>query len=152
MTHRHGITKLTLSRPKGHRTAMVKGLATSLLEHEHVVTTITKAKAVLPYVERVITTSKRNNLHSKRMVASMVSSQAAWNKAVNELAKRYQDRSGGYVRRKRAGFRLGDNAALMRLELIPGEAEAETKQIKKPLTTTKATVSAKAATKSGQKK
>jgi large subunit ribosomal protein L17 len=148
MVHKHGITKLTLSRPKGHRTSMIRGLASSLLEHEHVVTTTAKARAVTPYVERVITIAKKNDLSAKRRIAAMLSSEAARKKTVDELSKRYQDRRGGYVSRKKAGFRLGDNAELIRLELIKADKPATTT----PTATAQKTnqVSSASITKTGQ--
>jgi large subunit ribosomal protein L17 len=125
MTHKHGITKYTLSRPKAHREALLKNLATSLIVKESITTTDTKAKAVKRYAEKIISIGKRDTLSSKRKVVASVNTEEAYVKIVNDLSKRYKNRNGGYIKSKKVGYRLGDNAPLTTLDLIKDTKPAQ---------------------------
>lgn len=116
MRHRKGINKL--SPPSDHRLALYRNLITDVLRREKITTTEPKAKAVQGLVEKVITLGKEGSLHARRQALAWVWDEKVVDKAFNELAKRYADRHGGYTRRVKLGNRVGDGAALARLELV----------------------------------
>lgn len=107
-----------LHRSSSHRKAMLCNLAVSLLTHGRVRTTEAKAKEVRRVVDRIITWGKRGDLHARRLAARYVRSRAVVKRVFDELAPRYRDRPGGYTRLIKAGFRHGDNAPLVVLELV----------------------------------
>lgn len=88
----------TLNRPKRQRTALLRSLARSLVLQEGIVTTVAKAKELRPYVERLVTSSKKNTVASRRLVLARLGSAEATEKLHGELAKRYAKRAGGYTR------------------------------------------------------
>jgi len=105
----------------GARKALFKGLVTSVIEHERVVTTVPKAKAVRPLVEKMITLAKRDTLHTRRQAAAFLESPAAVKKLFDKLGTRFGQREGGYVRVVRLGNRKGDGAEQAMLELVGSE-------------------------------
>ena len=112
---RHHKAHRKFHREKGQRTALLKSLARSLVLHEAIVTTIAKAKELRPYVERLVTTSKVNDLASRRSVATRIGSAEVVKKLHDILAKRYEKRAGGYtriVRLGRVGKRVGEQARI----------------------------------------
>src|SRR6266851_959047 len=118
---RHKVSGYKLKRDGGSRKALLKGLVTSVIEHERVITTIPKAKAVQPLVEKMITLAKRDTLHTRRQAAAFLETPAAVQKLFDKLGTRFGQRSGGYTRVVRLGFRKGDGAEQAMLELVGSE-------------------------------
>ena len=100
---RHHVKRRALGREKGQRTALLRSLARSLVLHEGIVTTIAKAKALRPFVERLVTATKQNTLASRRNVIERLGSLEAVKKLHETIAPRYQKRIGGYTRIIRLG-------------------------------------------------
>jgi large subunit ribosomal protein L17 len=118
---RHKRSGSKLKRDAGSRKALLKGLVTSVIENERVVTTVTKAKAIKPLVERMITLGKRDTLHARRQAASFLETPAAVKKLFDKLGTRFGQRNGGYTRVVRLGFRKGDGAEQAMIELVGSE-------------------------------
>ena len=118
---RHNRSGSKLKRDAGSRKALLKGLVTSVIENERVVTTVTKAKAVKPLVEKMITLGKRDTLHARRQAASFLETPAAVKKLFDKLGTRFGQRNGGYTRVVRLGFRKGDGAEQAMIELVGSE-------------------------------
>ena len=118
---RHKKSGYKLKRDIGARKALLKGLVTSIIENERVVTTVPKAKAVRPLVEKMITLAKRDNLHSRRQAAAFLATPAAVKKLFDKLGTRFGQRNGGYTRVVRLGWRKGDGAEQAMLELVGSE-------------------------------
>lgn len=108
----------SLHRSSSHRKAMLQNLAVSLLTHERVQTTEAKAKEVRRLVDRIITWGKRGDLHARRLAVRQVRSRTIVKRVFDELAPRYIDRPGGYTRILKAGYRQGDNAPMVVMELV----------------------------------
>jgi large subunit ribosomal protein L17 len=135
--HRHGYQGRKLRRERDQRRALLKGLATQLVEHGSITTTLPRAKELVPYVEVLVTKAKRGDLHNRRQVISDLTTTEAAHKLVDEIAPQLSKRNGGYLRIKKAGSRVGDNAGLAKVsfvdELKPVEAaEPEIKPATKP--------------------
>lgn len=128
MRHRKGGFKL--QRDPSARRALLRGLTTSVILHERIETTVTKAKAVRPRVEKVITLAKRDTLHARRQAAAYLFEPRAVKKLFDTIGPRFADRQGGYTRIMRLGTRPGDGAEIAILELLGAQLEkkAETKQ------------------------
>jgi len=118
---RHKRSGFKLKRDAGSRKALLKGRVTSVIEHERVVTTVTKAKAVRPLVEKMITLAKRDTLHTRRQAAAFLETPAAVKKLFDKLGTRFGQRNGGYTRVVRLGWRKGDGAEQALLELVGSE-------------------------------
>src|ERR1051325_6246886 len=118
---RHKRSGFKLKRDAGSRKALLKGLVTSVIEHERVVTTVTKAKAVRPLVEKMITLAKRDTLPPRRQAAAFLETPAAVKKLFDKLGTRFGQRNGGYTRVVRLGWRKGDGAEQAMLELVGSE-------------------------------
>ena len=118
---RHGVSGYKLKRDAGSRKALLKGLVTSVIEHERIITTVPKAKAVQPLVDKMITLAKRDTLHARRQAAAFLETPAAVQKLFDKLGTRFGQRSGGYTRVVRLGFRKGDGAEQAMLELVGSE-------------------------------
>src|SRR5436309_15882644 len=118
---RHKKSGYKLKRNIGARKALFKGLVTSIIEHERVVTTVPKAKAVRPLVEKMITLAKRDTLHTRRQAAAFLETPAALKKLFDKLGTRFGQRPGGYTRIVKLGFRKGDGAEQAMLELVGSE-------------------------------
>src|SRR5262252_194699 len=118
---RHNKAGYKLKRDVGARKALLKGLVTSVIEHERVVTTVPKAKAVKPLVEKMITLAKRDTLHTRRQAAAFLETPAAVKKLFDKLGTRFGQRNGGYTRVVRLGWRKGDGAEQAMLELVGSE-------------------------------
>ncbi len=123
MRHRKAHRKLGRTTP--HRKAMLANMAVALIKHEQIVTTLPKAKELRPYVEKLVTLGKRGGLHARRQVYAKLPEQQWANKLFDVLGPRYEDRSGGYTRIMRAGFRYGDNAPLAVIEFVDRDPEAK---------------------------
>jgi large subunit ribosomal protein L17 len=120
-----------LGRKPAHRRATLRNLVTNLIERERITTTITRARAAQPLVERMITLGKRDTLHSRRQAAAFLMTDGATKKLFGVVAPRFADRNGGYTRVIRAGFRIGDGAELAILELLGSELKKKEKKGKK---------------------
>jgi len=115
---RHLNSGSKLGRQPAHRRATLRNLVTNVIERERITTTITRAKAAKPLVERLITLGKRDSLHTRRQAAAYLMTPAATRKLFQDIAPRFADRPGGYTRIIHAGFRIGDGAQLAILELL----------------------------------
>jgi len=115
---RHGKKFNHLSRTKPHRKAMLSNMACSLIQHKRINTTLAKAKALRGYVEPLITKSKEDNTHSRRVVFSYLNDKFAVSELFREVAPKVADRPGGYTRIIKTGNRLGDNAEMCMMELV----------------------------------
>ncbi len=122
---RHRISGRKLNRTSSHRKAMFANMAVALLKHEQIKTTLPKAKELSPIVDKLITMGKRNTLHSRRRVISMLHDDATTAKLFDSLASRYSERHGGYTRVLKAGFRHGDSAPMAIIELVERDVEAK---------------------------
>jgi large subunit ribosomal protein L17 len=105
----------------GARKALLRGLATSVIENERIVTTVPKAKAVRPLVDKMVTLAKRDTLHTRRQAASFLETPDAVKKLFETLGPRFAQRSGGYTRITRLGWRQGDGAEQAVLEMVGSE-------------------------------
>lgn len=116
MRHRHDFRKL--SRTASHRKALLRNLVTALFLHERIETTVAKAKEARRLAERLITYAKRNNLHSRRLVAAVVYDPDVVKKLFDQIAPLYATRPGGYTRIVKSRIRLGDAGQMGYLELV----------------------------------
>lgn len=126
---RHAMSGRKLNRTTSHRRAMLANMASALIKHEQIITTLPKAKELRPYIEKLVTQGKKNTLHSRRRVLAKLpaSDQPLVEKLFAILATRYAARNGGYTRVLRAGFRHGDNAALAVIEFVDRDTAARGK-------------------------
>lgn len=115
---RHGDKVNNLSRTKSHRNALLSGLACQLIEHKKIVTTLAKAKALRVYVEPLITKSKENTTHQRRLVFSSLNDKKAVTELFATVSPKVGGRPGGYTRIIKLGKRVGDNAELAMIELV----------------------------------
>jgi large subunit ribosomal protein L17 len=120
----HGRAKRRFNRTAEHRKAMFANMAQALIKHEQIITTLPKAKDLRPVVEKLITLGKRGDLHARRQAISQVRDVALVRKLFDVLGPRYKDRSGGYTRVLKAGFRYGDNAPLGVIEFVDRDVDA----------------------------
>lgn len=116
MRHRKAGRKL--NRNASHRSAMMRNIVTSLLEHERIVTTVPKAKEARRVAEKMITLGKRGDLHARRQALAYIRSRDIVAKLFDQLSSQYADRQGGYTRIIRTGNRTGDAASMALLELV----------------------------------
>ena len=128
MRHRKAGRKL--NRSASHRSAMMRNIVTSLLEHERISTTVPKAKEARRVAEKMITLGKRGDLHARRQAMSYIRSKDIVAKLFDQLSEQYADRQGGYTRIIRTGVRSGDAAPMAIIELVgyeesPVQQEAE---------------------------
>ena len=115
---RHGKKFNHLSRQTGHRKAMLANMACSLIEHKRINTTVAKAKALKQFVEPLITKSKQDTTHNRRIVFANLRSKYAVTDLFRDVAAKVGDRPGGYTRIIKVGNRLGDNADMAMIELV----------------------------------
>lgn len=115
---RHGKKINPLGRKAAHRKAMLSNMACSLIEHKRIKTTVAKAKALRKFVEPLITKSKNDTTHSRRIVFSHLRQKQIITELFGEVASKVADRQGGYTRILRLGNRLGDNAEMCLIELV----------------------------------
>jgi large subunit ribosomal protein L17 len=107
-----------LGKDPAHQRLMLANLAASLFEIGHVTTTETKAKALRPYAEHLITKAKRGGIHDRRQVVATIHDKTATHRLFSEIAPRFSSRQGGYLRILKLGPRPGDNAPMARIELV----------------------------------
>jgi len=122
---RHGNSGRKFARTAEHRKAMFANMAASLITHEQIVTTLPKAKDLRPVIEKLITLAKRGDLNSRRNAIGQIRDEAAVKKLFDVIGPRYKDRTGGYTRVLKAGFRFGDNAAIGVIELVDRDVTAK---------------------------
>ncbi|MFC3831977.1 MULTISPECIES: 50S ribosomal protein L17 [Deinococcus] len=115
---RHGKAGRKLNRNSSARVALARAQATALLREGRIQTTLTKAKELRPYVEKLITTAKGGDLHARRLVARDIQDNAVVRKVMDEVAPRYAERQGGYTRILRIGTRRGDGVTMALIELV----------------------------------
>ena len=118
---RHGKAGVKLKRDISGRRALLRGLVTNVIEEERITTTVPKAKAARPLVEKMITLAKEDNLHSRRQAAAFLLKKEAVEKLFDKLGPRFNQRNGGYTRIVRLGWRKGDGAETAKLELVGSE-------------------------------
>jgi len=118
---RHGKALRKLGRTTAHRMSLLRNLATSLFDKERISTTLPKAKELRPFAEKLITMARRDNLHSRRMVARSIQNKAVVKKLFDTLGPRFAQRPGGYSRILKLGWRIGDGAEMAILELLGSE-------------------------------
>merc|ERR1711991_633205 len=115
---RHGKKINHLSRKTAHRSAMLANMACSLIEHKRINTTLAKAKALKQFIEPLVTKSKEDTTHNRRIVFSRLRNKYAVTELFREVATKVGDRPGGYTRIIKLGNRLGDNASMAMIELV----------------------------------
>ena len=115
---RHGCKVNHLSRTHAHRVAMLSNMATSLIMHKRIETTLAKAKALRVYVEPIITRSKEDTTNNRRVVFSYLHSKEAVNELFREVSQKVATRNGGYTRILKTGIRQGDNSVMAIIELV----------------------------------
>ena len=115
---RHGKKFNHLGRTASHRKAMLSNMAASLIQHKRINTTLAKAKELKKYVEPLVTRSKSDSTHNRRMVFSYLQSKEAVTELFREVSVKVGDRPGGYTRIIKTGHRLGDNAEMAMIELV----------------------------------
>ena len=123
MRHAHGYRRL--NRTHEHRKALFANMAGALIEHEQITTTLPKAKALRPVVERMVTLARRGDLHARRQLAARLKHDACVSKLMDVLGPRYKDRKGGYVRLLKAGFRYGDMSPMAIIEFVDRDEQAK---------------------------
>ena len=115
---RHKLSGRRLGRTTSHRMAMFRNMATSLFEHERIVTTAEKAKELRPIAEKMITLAKKNDLHARRQALSFIRSKDVVEKLFTDIKDKFSDRKGGYTRILKTGVRKGDSAGMAIIELV----------------------------------
>ncbi len=116
--HRHGYVGRKFGRERDQRKALVKGLATELVNHGKIETTLPKAKELVRYIEKLITKAKKGDLANRRRVIAGLNTQAAANKLVDEIAPQLAGRTSGHVRVERTRLRVGDGAQMATIEFV----------------------------------
>ncbi len=122
---RHGNGYRKLNRTHEHRKAMFANMVCSLVEHEQIKTTLPKAKELKRIIDKMITLGKKGDLHSRRIAQSRMRQEDAVKKLFDILGPRYAERSGGYARVLKAGFRYGDMAPMAIIELVDRDVDAK---------------------------
>ena len=118
---RHGNSNRKLNRTHEHRKAMFANMVCSLIEHEQIQTTLPKAKELRPFVEKIITLGKKNKSSSRANAFNSLRDKEAVTKVFGDLSERFKDRSGGYCRIVKAGYRSGDNAPMAYIQILDQE-------------------------------
>jgi len=122
---RHRKSGRRLNRDSAHRKAMFANMASALIKHEQIKTTLPKAKELRPIVEKLVTLAKRGNLHARRLANARLQDRAMVTKLFEVIAERYKDRPGGYMRIVRANFRYGDCAPMAYIEFVDRDVDAK---------------------------
>ena len=121
---RHKLAHRKLNRTTSHRKAMLANMAASLIEHEQIVTTLPKAKEMKPFMDKLVTLAKKGDLPARRQAIAKVRNKDAVKKLFDVMGERYAERSGGYTRVLKAGYRHGDNAPMAVIELVDRDEDA----------------------------
>ena len=122
---RHKLSHRKLNRTSSHRKAMFANMSSALIKHEQIRTTLAKAKELRPIVEKLITLGKKGSLHARRNAISRLAPDAYIDKLFGEVAKRYENRHGGYTRIIKDGNRYGDSAPMAYIELVDRDINAK---------------------------
>lgn len=122
---RHGKRGRRFNRSSSHRKAMLANLASALIKHEQIKTTLPKAKDLRPVVEKLITLGKKGDLHARRQALAQLPDQAIVRKLFDVIGPRFAERSGGYTRIIKAGFRYGDASPMAVIEFVERDVEAK---------------------------
>lgn len=122
--HRHGYQGRKFGRERDQRSALIKGLAESLVKYESINTTLPKAKEVVPYMERLITKAKNGNLHNRRQIIAGLQTIESAHKLVDELAPKLKNRDSGHLRIEKQGLRRGDNTEMAKISFVDDLKEA----------------------------
>ena len=122
---RHKVGGRKLQRTSAHRIALFRNMSAALIKHEQITTTLAKAKELRPYVEKLVTLSKRGGLANRRLAMSRLMDETQLKKLFDTLAPRYADRAGGYTRVMKAGFRASDAAAMAIIEFVDRDISAK---------------------------
>lgn len=122
---RHKLKGKKLNRTSSHRKAMLANMAVSLVMHEQIKTTLPKAKALRPVVEKLVTKARAGNLAARRNIISQIQDKEAADKLMSALSERYKERNGGYTRILKAGFRYGDMAPMAVIEFVDRDVNAK---------------------------
>jgi len=128
---RHGKKIHKLERPKAHREALISNMAQALITHRRIKTTESKAKALKPVIDKLVTTAKENTVSARRLAAKTIKSKELLKKLFDEIAPEMMDRTSGYSRIMRIGVRQGDGAELVLIELISASQVDEDETAKK---------------------
>jgi large subunit ribosomal protein L17 len=128
---RHRNAGFKLGRNASHRRALLRNLVTSVIVEDRVETTVAKAKAVRPLIEKMITLGKNGDLHSRRQALSFLMTDKSVERLFDTVAPRYGDRAGGYLRIVRTGFRKGDGGEKAFIELLGAEKQLDAKRQKR---------------------
>ena len=124
---KHKIKGKKLNRTSSHRKALFKNMAQAIIKHEQIITTLPKAKTMKPILDKLITLAKKGSLHARRQAFSKLRDDKMVTKLFDTLASRYADRTGGYTRVLKAGFRYGDAAGMAVIELVDRDEDARGK-------------------------
>ena len=122
---RHKLSHRKLNRTSSHRKAMFANMSAALIKHEQIRTTLAKAKELRPIVEKLFTLGKKGSLHARRHAISRLAPDAYIDKLFGEVAKRYENRNGGYTRIIKDGNRYGDSAPMAYIELVDRDINAK---------------------------
>jgi large subunit ribosomal protein L17 len=128
--HRHGYKGAKFHRERDQREALIEGLADSLIKYESIETTLIKAKAVGPYVEKLITKAKKGDLHNRRQIIASLQTIESAHKLIDEITPKLGARNSGYFRIERTRVRRGDNAQLARVSFVDDLTVAAPKSTK----------------------
>lgn len=151
--HRHGYKGRKLGRERDQRRALLKGLADSLIVHGSIETTISKAKELVPYTEKLITKAKKGDLHNRRMIVAKLQTVESAHKLVDDIAPKLSVRDSGHLRISKTRARRGDNAQLAKVSFVDDlTAKTPVKVPAKPAETKKPAAKKPAAKKTGAKK
>ncbi len=121
---RHQLGGRKLNRTSSHRKAMFANMACALIKHEQIFTTLPKAKDLRPIVEKLVTAGKAGDLAARRLLISRLRCEKSAEKIISVLAKRYEQRPGGYIRVLKAGFRYGDATPMAIIEFVDRDESA----------------------------
>ena len=120
---KHNIGHRKLNRTSSHRKSLLMNLSNALIKHEQITTTLTKAKELRPFVEKIVTLGKKGNLESRRKAIAILQDNKMTTKIFDTFADRYKDRKGGYTRIVKIGNRYGDNAPTAVIEFVDRDEE-----------------------------
>jgi len=122
---KHNIGYRKLNRTSSHRKSLLMNLSNALIKHEQITTTLTKAKELRPFVEKIVTLGKRGDLESRRKAIAILQDKKMTTKIFDTFADRYKDRKGGYTRIVKIGNRYGDNAPTAVIEFVDRDEESK---------------------------
>jgi large subunit ribosomal protein L17 len=122
---RHKKAHRKLNKTSSHRKAMFRNMAAGLIKHEQILTTLPKAKELRPYIEKLITLSKKGGLSNRRLAMSRLMDETQLKKLFDILSERYSDRDGGYCRVIKAGYRASDASPMAVIELVDRDEDAK---------------------------